>query len=152
MSNWQAHELRIGTDDGGGFVLACTTRFGNCETKPSRCGEHQNELYIDGPKYSEQIYYNRLQENIEAHLPPTQFLFTLDQVAQLLSLDMKQLIRIVDFDNQRRTKGRMRAVNILPSELSHTKEYRIPYDELVAYMRKQRIVIYERRLRIRNPK
>ncbi len=80
-------------------------------------------------------------------MPPVRFMFTLDQIAYLLSVDINKLRDMVSFDDGYKGQAKMRAVNILPSELHKSSEWRIPYDEFVRYCKRRGIVIYEQLMR-----
>lgn len=101
-------------------------------------------------------------------LPVTDFLYTLDQIAYLLGVDIKSVPRHVKFlDTGRRqgiqalsnpdsgfstaknkgtSKERMRAIFLLPSALHEKKEWRVPSSELERYLRANNLRIYERKL------
>lgn len=100
----------------------------------------------DSSKIAEEIEEAKKRTR-EAHLPPVQFMFTLDQIAYLMNVPINKLASMVTFEKTQRKTGKMRAVNILPSPLSQNEEWRIPYDELVSFMKRRGIVIYERRMR-----
>lgn len=110
----------------------------------------------------------RWQED-QVVLPLTEFLYTLDQIAYILGIDIKTIPNHVKFletgkrqgmtalsnesvfqvdpkKNRGSSKHRMRAVYLLPSSLHEKKEWRVPQYELERYLRAHNLRIYERRL------
>lgn len=88
-------------------------------------------------------------------LPVTDFMYTLDQVARLLNVQIESLSGHVRFlgVNRRQpspNKGRdhrMKAVSILPTHLHQDPEWRIPQGEVVRYLKAMKLVVYERKYR-----
>lgn len=86
-------------------------------------------------------------------LPVTEFLYTLDQVAHVLSLRLEYVKPLVWFtglvgyrDEDYPGFRPMQAIHILPSDLHDKPEWRIPESELVRYLEWKQYTIYEKRI------
>lgn len=79
-------------------------------------------------------------------LPPRPFLYTLDQVAQIVSIELDQLrLRHIHFENRTvggRHPARMLARNI--AEASDKPDWRVAEQELIRWMRHKGFKYYER--------
>lgn len=78
-------------------------------------------------------------------LPPRIFLYTIDQVAQLLSLTQPYVKNTLLFYDRREPgltpKTRLRAINIAPE--GETPEWRVAERELIRYLRSRGVKFYE---------
>jgi len=78
-------------------------------------------------------------------LPPRIFLYTVDQVAQMLSLTIPYVKNTLLFYDRREPgltpKTRLRAINIAPE--GETPEWRVTERELIRYLRSRGVKFYE---------
>ena len=79
-------------------------------------------------------------------LPPRIFLYTADQIATMLSLDLKYVKTVLLFYDKREPgitpKTRMRAFNIAPE--GERPEWRVTEREFIRYLRHRGVKFYER--------
>lgn len=89
-----------------------------------------------------------MNKGVAVGLPPRPFLYTLDQVASLLSVALPALTtRWIHFNGRTvgmHRKDTIRAVDIGP--LGGPPEWRVQEEELVRWMKKRGIRFYERTL------
>lgn len=79
-------------------------------------------------------------------LPPRIFMYSPDQIATMLSLELKYVKSTLLFYDKREPgltpKTKMRAVNIAPE--GETPEWRVTENELLRYLRMRGIKFYDR--------
>jgi hypothetical protein len=88
------------------------------------------------------------QREGRAALPAREFMYTLDQVADILNIQVESLRRYVYFRgidrNLVREQDAMVAISITPSALHKRAEWRIPETEFLAFLKKRGLTVYER--------
>jgi hypothetical protein len=86
------------------------------------------------------------QERDKIGLPPRIFMYTPDQIATMLELDLTYVKKTLLFYDKREPglapKTKMRSINIAPE--GETPEWRVTERELIRYLRNRGLRFYER--------
>jgi hypothetical protein len=89
-----------------------------------------------------------MSEGERIGLPPRIFMYTADQVASMLEVELKYVKSTLFFYDKREPgltpKTKMRAINIAPE--GETPEWRVTEREFIRYLRSRGLRFYERGL------
>lgn len=87
-----------------------------------------------------------MREREKIGLPPRIFMYTADQIATMLELELDYVKKSLFFYDRREPgltpKTKMRAINIAPE--GETPEWRVTERELIRYLRSRGLRFYER--------